>query len=60
MKLCITDEESLPREDIGTEHTADDVAQVRDVVDIGQGTGDQNVPLPRLWQTRHNNKHIHT
>lgn len=27
------------------EHTADDVAEVRDVVNVRQGAGDENVPL---------------
>lgn len=32
-----------PGKDVGGQDTADDVAQVRYVVDVGQGRGDQNV-----------------
>lgn len=34
-----------PGEGVGAEHAADDVAQVRDVVHVGKGAGDQHVPL---------------
>lgn len=41
----------LPAEDIRTEDAADDVAQMRDIVDVWQGTGHKNVSLVLLWQT---------
>lgn len=41
----------LPAENISTEDTANDVAQVGDVVDIRQGTGHKQVSLALLWQT---------
>lgn len=44
----------LPAEDISAEDAADDVAQVRDVVDVRQGAGHKQVPLPLLWQTEIN------
>ena len=34
---------AVPREHVGAEHAADDVPQVRDVVDIGQSAGDEYV-----------------
>lgn len=40
----------LPAEDIGAEDTADDVAQMRDIVDVWQSTGHKNVFLVPLWQ----------
>lgn len=40
----------LPAEDIGAEDTADDVAQMRDIVDVWQSTGHKNVFLVLLWQ----------
>lgn len=40
-----------PGEDVSTEDTADDVAQVGDIVDIRQGAGHQDVFLALLWQT---------
>lgn len=43
----------LPAEDICAEDAADDVAQMRDVVDVWQGTGHKNVSLALLWQTKH-------
>ena len=45
-RLCI-----LPAEDISAEDAANDVAQVRDVVDIRQGTGHKEVSFALLWQT---------
>ena len=39
----------LPAEDISAEDAADDVAQVRDVVDVRQGARHEQVPLPLLW-----------
>lgn len=41
----------LPAEDISTEDTANNVAQVGDVVDIRQGAGHKQVSLALLWQT---------
>lgn len=41
----------LPAEHISAEDAADDVSQVGDVVDVRQGTGEQDVPLAFLWQT---------
>lgn len=46
----IVEDQSLPREDIGTQHGTDDVAQMRHIVDIGQRTRDKNVALTLLWQ----------
>lgn len=43
----------LPAEDVRTEDTANDVAQMRDIVDIWQGTGHKNVFLALLWQTEY-------
>lgn len=42
----------LPGEHICTEHTADDVAQVWHIVDVGQRTRDQHVPLSLLRETK--------
>lgn len=39
------------REDVGREHAADDVAQVRHVVDVGEGRSDQDVVLILPGQT---------
>ena len=36
----------LPGKNIGTQHTANDVPKMRHIIDIGQGTGDQDVPFP--------------
>lgn len=43
----------LPAEDISTEDAADDVAQMRDIVDVWQSTGHKNVFLVLLWQTEY-------
>lgn len=34
---------AVPREHVGAEHAADDVPEVRDVVDVGQRAGDEYV-----------------
>ena len=44
VSLCFI---NIPGKYICTEDAAYDVAQVRDVVDVGQGTGDEDVPLAR-------------
>lgn len=36
-------EAAVPGENVGAEHAADDVAEVRDVVDVGQRAGDEYV-----------------
>lgn len=41
----------LPAEDVSAEDTADDVAQMRDIVDVWQSTGHKDVFLVLLWQT---------
>lgn len=46
----ITDQQHWPGEDVGTEDTANDVTQVWDVVDVRQGTGDQDITLVLFWQ----------
>lgn len=43
----------LPAEDICTEDTANDVAQMRYIVDVWQSTGHKNVSLVLLWQTEY-------
>lgn len=40
----VSTEAAVPREDISAEHTSDDVAEVRDVVDVGESAGDEDVP----------------
>ena len=42
---------ALPGKNITTEHTSDNVPQMRYIINIGQGAGDQNVPLPFQWKT---------
>lgn len=44
---------ALPGKNISTEHTSDNVPQMRYIINIGQGAGDQNVPLPFQWKTVH-------
>ena len=36
---------AVARVHISAQHTANDVAQVRNIVDVGQGAGDQDVPF---------------
>ena len=43
--LCIR--LSIPCKDITTQHTANDVAKVRDVIHIRQCTGNKDVPFSR-------------
>lgn len=48
---------AVPCEHVGAEHASDDVPQVRDVVDIGQRTGDEDVAAAgdrklRWWRRR--------
>ena len=40
-----------PSKDVGTEHTANDVAKVRDVVHVRQGTHYQHIPLSWYGKT---------
>lgn len=44
---------TVARVHISTQHTPNDITQVRHIVDIWEGTCDQNVPLACL--TYHNN-----
>lgn len=39
-----------PRKDIGRQDTADDVTQMRDIVDIRQSRGNEDIPLSLLGQ----------
>lgn len=42
------------------ENTADDVAEMRNIVDVRQGTGDEDVALPRnrkLWRRPNRIRH---
>lgn len=43
----------LPAEDVPAEDAADDVAQMRDIVDVWQGAGHKDVSLVLLWQTKY-------
>lgn len=48
----------LPGEDVSAEDTANDVAQVGDIVDVRQGTGHQDVSFALLWQTEEKKQNL--
>lgn len=46
----------IPCKDVSTQNTADDVPQVRDVVDIGQSAGDKDVSFTWNREAEHRGK----
>ena len=46
----VSQQTDLPCKDVGTEYASNDVPQVGDVVDVWEGTGDEDVSFPRLWE----------
>ena len=49
MRVCTAD--YIPCKDVSTKDTPNDVAKVRDIVDIGEGTGYQDVALSLHWKS---------
>ncbi len=49
---------ALPGEHVGAEHTADDVAQVRHVVNVWKSAGEQQVLFPSWGRLRNTHNHI--
>ena len=50
VQSVVAHQAAIACEDIGGEDTADDVSQVRDIIDIGKCRGNQDVPCPSLRQ----------
>lgn len=46
----VSPETAVPSKDIGAQDAADDVAEVGDIVNIWQGTGDEDVSLSWYWE----------